>query len=186
MVRSGLFCALLLLSSCQLPPSPDPDVSAFMLAKRDNQPVFKAIQLDVKGFDTGELFKQQYEFYPQIVQKFRRSGLFNSIEGEHKQRIEVHWECWKKDRDLPDIKAGSSRSKWSMVESNVELYHRMEALVIEDGLIAKRYEYTNLVDYRGGDYLDNANRYLSWFHHGVNSMLSSFFLDLKKDGILSL
>ena len=167
-------------------PSPDPDISAFMLAKHDNHPVFKSIQLEVKGFETGELFKEQHEFYPQIVQKFRRSGLFETILGEHKQRVEVRWECWKKDRELPDIKAGSSRSKWSMVESDAELYHRMEVLVFEDGFIIRRYEYTNLVDYRGRGYLDNANRYLSWFHHGVNPMLSNFFLDLKKDGILSL
>lgn len=175
--------ANLLFQGCQMPPGEDPDVSAFMLVKNDNQPVFKAIDLKVTGFESGELFKSQSKFYPLIEKKFQRSGLFDLGETEH--QIEVRWESWKRDRNLPGIPENKSRSKWSLLESNAEMFHRMEVIVMQEETVLKRYEYTRLIDHRGRGYLDNANRYLSWFHFGVNPMLRQFFLDLKSDGYLN-
>jgi hypothetical protein len=180
---SLLILVSLLTSGCQLPPQEDPDVSAFMLIKNDNQPVFKAIDLRVSGFESGELFKAQPKFYPLIEKKFQRSGLFELGEASH--QVELHWESWKRDRALPDIPDNKSHSKWSLLESNAEMFHRMEVIVKRENEILKRYEYNQLLDHRGRGYLDNANRYLSWFHFGVNPMLRQFFLDLKRDGYLN-
>ncbi len=189
-LKLNLFLRLTLLLSitfslgCQLRPSEDPDASAFMLVKRDNEPVFLPMELMIEGFGPEESFKDQSKFFPKIADKFRRSGLFDVGESKKGHVIFVQWESWKRDRSLPEIGSQSVRSKWSMVESDAEMFHRMEVRVIENGAILKRYEYTQIIDYRGRGFLDNANRYLSWFHHGVNPMLSRFFLDLKKDGYL--
>lgn len=182
-ISKGLSLAFcLLLSACQFKPAEVPDVSLFKLNERDNEPVFEAFALHVGGFEGGSLFETQSKFYPKIKEKFNKTGVFELNDPESEREIIVKWEAWKRDRDYPQVKSGMKSMKWNLLEDEVQMVHRMEIQLWEKDVILKRYEYDEMVYFSGRSSFDSPNRYLSWFHEGVNPMLSQFFLDLKHDG----
>lgn len=125
------------------------------------------------------------EFLPQIREKIITSGLFqHGMRGyEDQVTLNVYWESKHNDSALLMILRSATLF---LVPAQADVDHWMKFEIVRGGQILKTFEYKQNVKYIHSIFTENAATQKAWFDNGVNLILRKFFVDLKKDGVLSV